>query len=95
MSAVDRGFTTKQLLVQAVAQSLGKQVVGAVWGMARPNLSPLAVIMLVTCARGQQGAIKACWDYRRPAFLAGGQSAVKMGQSWQQQKEWRPEAIFL
>lgn len=30
-----------------------------------------------------------------PAFLAGGQSAVKMGQSWQQQKESRPEAIFL
>lgn len=95
MSAVDRGFTTKQLLVQAVAQSLGKQVVRAVWGMACPNLSPLAVIMLVTCTRGQQGAIKACRDYRRPAFLASGQSAVKMGQSWQQQKELRPEAIFL
>lgn len=72
--------------MQAWALSLGKQVV-VMWWQACPNLPPLAVIMLMTSALGQQGAIKACRDYQGPMFLADGQSAVTTGYSWQQQKE--------
>lgn len=75
------GIHNKQLQVQASAQSSGKQVV-VMWWPACPNLPPLAVIMLLTSARGQRGAVKACGDYQRLTFLAAGQSAVKMGHSW-------------
>ena len=84
-SAVDGGFTTAACASRSPVP--GEAGGGDVWATACPSLSPLAVITLMTCARGQQGASKACWDYQRPAFLAGGQSAVKMGHSWQQQTE--------